>query len=554
MIRRMAGCSTWRMWASSSTCIRLASSTSPISPQQFNVTTLKSEEKNAEESDSTHSSLKSGTSKHNTINGKKQKISLVTAAFNSLHNQKATNVEESLQSAKTVEDVLSASETQTFSQYQALQALSVLAEWTTQKKIKMHEFESDPRFVNLCKLIGPKPPKNVNNITDLGDLGVVLSVTGEDQAAKMISGISFLQKIRVLSSLALKKRRSLHLLRALAANISNSSENFDIKQAADVLYAMAVLNFPDKLLLNKAVNDICKCLPDNTRPAVVGSILTSVGILKYKNKALLDELSNWVKDNISRCREQDIVSLLLTLASVNYQPQIAANLYKIILPALESSSVPPLVWLDVVWALSVLNVVDNKNLQSVLVPEFLEKLSHTGYITNIPAPARLKLLNINAVAELVVKDYKGPLLADSSSLQFPLQRSREKQILVDSVVDSLTNLLPKPTYLRTNINSGHGFLIDGECVVDDKCNPLPVENPSPESTAKRKRIAVLVCDYHDMCKECEEVSGPVALQIRILEHLGYSVMTVTHLEFKPRDKLVSRVKYLEKKLKKLAAH
>lgn len=53
-----------------------------------------------------------------------------------------------------------------------------------------------------------------------------------------------------MSSLTTKGRRSTPLLRSLAFNIGRSSERLDIKQAADVFYACAALNFPDEVGLN----------------------------------------------------------------------------------------------------------------------------------------------------------------------------------------------------------------------------------------------------------------------------------------------------------------
>lgn len=78
------------------------------------------------------------------------------------------------------------------------------------------------------------------------------------------------------------------LLRSLSYNITKSMEKLDIKQSADLLYCMAVLNFPDINLLEKISADICAALNvDNfQKSAVIGSILTSVGLLRYKNTGL----------------------------------------------------------------------------------------------------------------------------------------------------------------------------------------------------------------------------------------------------------------------------
>lgn len=86
-----------------------------------------------------------------------------------------------------------------------------------------------------------------------------------------------------MSSLAQKQRRSTPLLRSLAFNLARQTEKFNIKDCADLLYAMATLNFPDDLLLEKTCGDLCECVESNHRPAVIGSILTSLGLLRYKN-------------------------------------------------------------------------------------------------------------------------------------------------------------------------------------------------------------------------------------------------------------------------------
>lgn len=58
-------------------------------------------------------------------------------------------------------------------------------------------------------------------------------------------------------------------------------------------------------------------------------------------------------------------------------------------------------------------------------------------------------------------------------------------------------------------------------------------------------------DYHDTCRGRTEPTGITSLFAHLLEVQGYRVLTVPYTEFSPRDKLASRVKYLETKLKAL---
>lgn len=163
----------------------------------------------------------------------------------------------------------------------------------------MSEFENDARFIRLCRQLGrtaSKPntgssgsTKNSSKITGFrtDDFNTVMSVAGDDEAAKLIATISVAQMIRVMSALAAKKRRSTPLLRALAYHISSSSENLDLKQCADLLYAMAILNFPDSVLIARVGMDIQNGLAENVnKPAVVGSIVTSLGLLKFRNSGM----------------------------------------------------------------------------------------------------------------------------------------------------------------------------------------------------------------------------------------------------------------------------
>lgn len=153
-----------------------------------------------------------------------------------------------------------------------------------------------------------------------------------------------------MSALCQKRRRSTPLLRALAFNITRSSETLDLKQCADILYSSAALNFIDENLLQKICADVCASLESVEKgSAAIGSILTSLGLLKYKNLGvyfsilllalwlsfpvlvleILNALSDWVVKNQNICRSQDIFSLFITLANLNHQPHNAEEMFEV---------------------------------------------------------------------------------------------------------------------------------------------------------------------------------------------------------------------------------
>lgn len=167
----------------------------------------------------------------------------------------------------------------------------------------MTEFENDPRFLRLCRVLTSSQKFNRMNQARNDDLSVVLKIAADDEAAQLIGNISvpqmvkvrtintliiygflMLQYFKVITTLSIKKRRSMLLLRTLAFNITKSSQRLNLKQSSDVLYGIATLNFLDENLLTKISNDICLELENFfDKSAVIGSILTSIGLIKYKN-------------------------------------------------------------------------------------------------------------------------------------------------------------------------------------------------------------------------------------------------------------------------------
>jgi hypothetical protein len=88
-----------------------------------------------------------------------------------------------------------------------------LSEWSSIDRAKLSEFENDARFVKLCRTLGRTAGKSTNNgmanknggngntkkITGFrtDDLNTVLGVTGDDEAAKLISSITLPQMVKV---------------------------------------------------------------------------------------------------------------------------------------------------------------------------------------------------------------------------------------------------------------------------------------------------------------------------------------------------------------------
>ncbi|XP_039493381.1 FAST kinase domain-containing protein 4 [Drosophila santomea] len=505
---------------------------------------------------------------------KKPRGNMVAAAFESLKNdslrdesknQASSKIDERIINAKTVNGLLTITENNNaFSRKHALRIVSILAEWSSMDRVKISEFENDTRFLRICRMLGRTVPKsnggNNKGLDENGkrisgfrtdDLNTVLGVAGDDEAAKLIASISLPQMVKVMSTLAQRKRRSTPLLRSLAFNISSASETLDLKQAADVLYAMSTLNFQDSVLGAKVCADVQSALPKNVeKSAVVGSIITSLGILRYRDLDILESLTQWLVKNSEICRPQDLSAYFLTSALLNFKSaQLEEVSKKLVKSIVREDFTKQSEWLSFVWSLTMLGLVEHSHLASVLSADFLEALKKDK--AGVTATSKMRLLNLNSYAQLIATDYKGPLLStDSPVYLVPMAHPKAKQVLVNGMLDALKSLLPASNHLQTAVDTKMGFLIDALCHFDANKNPLPLDKENPNAI----RVALMVIDFHDICHGTHRcASGVTNLTFDLLEKSGYHVIPVPYNEFSTSDKLLKRVQYLESKFKAIAS-
>ncbi|XP_015589908.1 FAST kinase domain-containing protein 4 [Cephus cinctus] len=457
-------------------------------------------------------------------------------------------------STTTVNELLKIANQRNITRENAFKIVSTLMEWSNHGKVQLSEFEMDKRFLNLCQLIGnvnkKHPAKNeARRQHSIDELATFFGLTEVNEATKKVSDISLPEMIKVMTALAQKKRRPIPLLRSLAYNISRVSSTLTIKQSADLLYSMAILSFPDEVLMQKISSGLLETVPRTDKSPVIGSILTSLGLLRYKDQPLLDTLSDWIDIHSEGMRPQDLCAFLLTLATVGYSPSNADTLFQKVTNSLKESDMPSsLDWLDVVWSLVVLNQATTEQVSSVLDKQFITKLSDASCLN---VAKQLKLLNINAAAQFLLSNYKGFLLDENSEIfNVILEKSKERQEFTKAITDTLFSLLPSASFLNLNVNTGMGFTLDAEFFVDSKCNPVSIEKASVNHDANR--IAVLPRYYHDFCRGRQDPLGIAFLYSKLLEAKGYKVLVVPFTEYNPKDKLVTRVKYLSKQIQSIA--
>ncbi|XP_049870508.1 FAST kinase domain-containing protein 4 isoform X2 [Pectinophora gossypiella] len=449
--------------------------------------------------------------------------------------------------ATDINSLLLVAENPVVSRRHALKMVSVLSEWSSSNKVKLAEFEKDPRFLKLCRILARTPTAHaMSSLTMAEDLSTVLGITGDDEAARLIMNLSMPQMVKVMKALHQKGRRSTPLLRALSHNITKQPEIIDLKKSADLLFCMSSLNFPDPLLLDRICNDVIESLPSNQdRPAVVNSVLISLGLLKYRHEQCLTALCDWMRSHMDICRASDVASAVVTLATLDFTPPESDALFKAAQQLKEEEMAKSSAWLDLVFSLLTLNKAEPAHLISTLKPEFIDKLLSAG---EIPIPSRRKLMIIDAYV-LATCGAQAPRLPEDVCVGVPLLHTKEKALYVHSIMDTFKSLVSADSFLKRECNSNMGFLYDAEFAVDAKCHPVPLEKAAKSQDVFR--IAVLGLDYHDMTRKTVVPLGVNQLYTRLLQLKGYKVLQVPYTEFNPKDKLVTRVQYIEKRLREL---
>lgn len=151
----------------------------------------------------------------------------------------------------------------------------------------------------------------------------------------------------------------------------------------------------------------------------------------------------------------------MTLATLNYKPQNLKELLSNFSKTLTIEEFPKkLEWLNHVWTLTLLEVVENSNLKLVLSEKFIKYLSEEQPSQDLQPNIKMKLLNLNAYAKLAAKDYNGPYLPETSNVfEVPIAHNKSKQVITNSMLDAFKSLVLSGNNVKSLVNSNMGFLI-----------------------------------------------------------------------------------------------
>lgn len=408
-----------------------------------------------------------------------------------------------------------------------------------------------------------KSPSAINAILSYYNL-FTLDFMGrmDDQIIDIAENMSPSELCRTFCQLGNSKRRAAPVLRALAFHIAKHPDRLTPRQLANLLYAMNSLSFPDQVLLDRIASDLISQVAEIDRPAIVGNILTCMGQLRWRSTSLLEVISEWVEKNLDLCRINDLASFIQTIATVSCIPTNSEILFKAIIPKLKKEEIPrETVWLDIVWSLVTLGVASNEHIASTLSPNFINKLPSSTATDHLRMGMRLKLLNINAHAQHLMKEtYSGPTLNLAENKDVIVTQTRSDIKLTKHVQQNLYNFLPPPKYIHENIQTSMGVLVDVELSVDKDGTPIPIEDfttqfgdiASPKALPDGAfRVALFVWDYKDYTIGTQELLGFNQQAVKLVESVGYKVVNIPYYEYNMKNKTLKNVQYLEKKIKEI---
>ncbi|XP_076336500.1 FAST kinase domain-containing protein 4 isoform X2 [Tachypleus tridentatus] len=376
----------------------------------------------------------------------------------------------------------------------------------------------------------------------------------EDRALELAGNLSIEELHKLLCLLAELNRRPTPLLRALVFHMNQSQEKLSLKQMINTLYALNKLNFPDSSCLQKISSEALVEVANLDKVSVISALLISLGHLRWKHPALLELCGERLLKNSDKCRPQEWVAYLLTLAKVNYIPENPEPIFSLISSELVQKNIPDsAVWLDIVWSLAILGRATESHLRSVLSPVFYQPLIGMGTFHSYSC--KLKLLNLNTVAMLEITTC--PPIENEPALEDTTPPTPDTKSVNNSVLEALNNFVPRGKFMATNLSTTIGCIIDAEFIVNKDGKPQPIagygiqaglNSDTKPIPADYYRIALLVWDFKDLTMHSQDVTGVNALNVRLLTKLGYTVVQVLHSEFSLLTTTVKKVQYLQQKI------
>ncbi|XP_004630412.1 protein TBRG4 [Octodon degus] len=395
-----------------------------------------------------------------------------------------------------------------------------------------------------------------------GHLSELLMTRLEDKCLELVERFGPDELRKVLLTLAAQGRRSVPLLRAISYHLVQKPFPLTKGTLLDLAYAYGKLNFHQSQVCQRLAADLLPLMPSLT-PSEVARCATSFAFLKWLNMPLFEAFVQHILRRAPEVTTAHLCSILLAFARLNFRPeqeeQFFSQVHERLGPVL--ASLEPALQVDVVWALCVLQQVQEAELQAVLDPGF-----HTRFLgATSPKDQSTfqKLLHINATAQLEHPEYRGPLLPAMAVDPTPFAPDRKVTLLQQEFREALRALLGSASLGSFDVATQYGWVLDAEVLQDADGQFLPLRDFAAPHLAQpaesrlpppgSRRLAILLWEFPNFNSKSKDLLGRFVLARRHLQAAGFLLVDVPYYEWLELKSEWQKGAYLKDKMRKAVA-
>ncbi|EHB09129.1 Protein TBRG4 [Heterocephalus glaber] len=296
-------------------------------------------------------------------------------------------------------------------------------------------------------------------------------------------------------------------------------------------------------------------------PGEVARCATSFAFLKWLNLPLFEAFVQHILHRAPDITVPHLCSILLAFARLNFCPEQEDQFFALVHErlGLALASLEPALQVDVVWALCVLQQVQEAELQAVLDPSF-----HTQFLgARSPKDQNTfqKLLHVNATAQLEHPEYRGPLLPATAVA--PTSPGRKVTPLQQELREALQAVLGSADQGSLEVATQYGWVLDAEVLLDADGQFLPPRDYAAPHLAQpalsqplppgAKRVSVLLWEFPNFKNKSRDLLGRFVLARRHLQAAGFLLVDVPYYEWLELKSEWQKSAYLKDKMRKAVA-
>ncbi|ELT94542.1 hypothetical protein CAPTEDRAFT_225100 [Capitella teleta] len=357
----------------------------------------------------------------------------------------------------------------------------------------------------------------------------------EAMAVQRSSEISASTAYRIVCALGRNGQKSKPLLIVLADILTENLSQLSTRDLSYLALSYAKLGFCSNNLMSGISKELVDRKVEMPLPSLL-SLFNSFSHLRWFQKEAVDTLSALIVKH--PLEAYNWKSLVISCGRLTYLPPAFKELLSSALPSF-SASLHPKQRLDVAFNLAVNDALPVEEAKEILSAEFVDKLMNADDLDS--AVLKLKLQSIGAV---------------SDSRATGTELSAEE---IEKMTPSLSNLIIKTMeamatpgkHFNASVASNVGCILAVETVIDEEGKIQPLSHLDKLEAGWRK-VAIMPLTINDVIQPSLDPVGFHQLSYRLLTKQGYTVLPILAREFNRCTTVVSKVKFLEKKLKQLS--